>query len=85
MWTNRSAANALPFGSPTPLNLPAGIDKLLFDLFNISQDQVHHLWSMLGGKYIPSVVYRLRMLTIWQLQETPAGIIRKVKMKDNVL
>ncbi len=66
-------------------NLPAGIDKLLFDLFNISQDQVHHLWSMLGGKYIPSVVYRLRMLTIWQLQETPAGIIRKVKMKDNVL
>lgn len=72
----------------TPENttdLPAGIDKLIFDLFNISLDQVHHLWSMLGGKYLPSVAYKLRLLTIQQLEENPAGVIRKIQTKDVVL
>lgn len=66
-------------------NLPAGIEKLIFDLYNISLDQVHHLWSMLGGKYVPSVVYKLRMLTIQQLQETPVGVIRRIQAKENIL
>lgn len=72
----------------TPENttdLPPGIDKLIFDLFNISLDQVHHLWSMLGGKYLPSVAYKLRLLRIQQLEETTAGTVRKIQTRQTVL
>lgn len=72
----------------TPENtqdLPPGIDKLIFDLYNVGLDQVHHLWSMLGGKYIPSVVYKLRLLAIQQSEPGGTGVIRKIRTKQNVL
>jgi hypothetical protein len=74
--------------SYTPENttdLPEGIDKLVFDLYNVTMDQVHHLWSMLGGRYLPSVVYKMRLLKIEQTEETPAALIRKIQTSQNVL
>ena len=47
-------------------DLPDGIEKLVFDLVNLNLEQLHHLWSMLGGKYIPSIVYKMRMVVIDQ-------------------
>jgi len=50
----------------TPLNapgLPQGIDKLIFDLKTLSFQDLN-LWGILGSKYLPSVVYILRLVTI---------------------
>lgn len=72
----------------TPENtsdLPPGIDKLLFDLYTVSLGDLHHIWTMLGGKYIPSVLYRLRLLTIQQAEQTGAGVIRRIRIKENML
>ncbi|MBC8046085.1 MAG: DUF4255 domain-containing protein [Fimbriimonadaceae bacterium] len=44
--------------------LDAGIDKLIFDLYSLNFEQVNHLWGTLGGKYLPSVLYKMRMITI---------------------
>jgi len=49
------------------INTPAldpGIEKIILELLSLNLEQLHQLWSMLGGKYHPSVAYRMRMVTI---------------------
>ncbi|MCA9735646.1 MAG: DUF4255 domain-containing protein [Deferribacteres bacterium] len=45
-------------------NLPEEVEKLIVEFFSINFEQQNHLWSVLGAKYLPSVVYRARLLTI---------------------
>lgn len=58
----------------TPSNTPAlatinsvndfFVEKIIFDWVNLNLEQVHQLWTTLGGHYMPSVAFRMRMLTI---------------------
>lgn len=41
------------------------IEKLIFNLYSLSFEQQNNLWAMLGSKYIPSVVYKMKMLTVF--------------------
>ncbi|NOQ72963.1 MAG: DUF4255 domain-containing protein [Crocinitomix sp.] len=50
-------------------NLPADIDRLNFDIEKITYHEMHSLWSAMGAKYQPSVIYKLRLITI-QAEET---------------
>lgn len=52
------------FSSDTHPNLNPRIGKLNVDLFNLSFEQLNHLWSTLGGKYLPSVLYKIRLVRI---------------------
>jgi hypothetical protein len=45
-------------------NIPLGISKLEFDIEKISFFQMHQLWSAMGAKYRPSVIYKMRLITI---------------------
>jgi hypothetical protein len=45
-------------------DLDKGIDKLILDLENMSQTDMSNVWGTLGGRYLPSVLYRVRMVTI---------------------
>jgi len=51
----------------TPITHP-GLDprilQLNADLFTLNFEQINHIWSTLGGKYLPSVMYKVRQLTI---------------------
>lgn len=51
-------------------NTPAlvGLDtaKLIFELNILPLEQQHYIWSMIGLRYLPSVIYRVRMLTIFE-------------------
>lgn len=40
------------------------IERLGFRLYNLSFEQQNNLWSMLGAKYLPSVVYKMQLLTV---------------------
>lgn len=42
------------------------IDRLVFTLHSLSFEQQNNLWAMLGSKYIPSVVYKMKMLTVFE-------------------
>jgi len=46
------------------LALDQKINKLIFDMISMNSEQVNHLWATLGGKYLPSVLYKVRMITI---------------------
>jgi len=52
----------------TPHNTPglqaAGIDRLSIEMESLGLDTVSQLWGVLGGRYLPSVVYRVRTVTI---------------------
>ena len=61
------------------LSLDQKIDKLIFEMVSMNSEQVNHLWATLGGKYLPSVVYKVRMVSIEDdtagLQADPIGKI----------
>nr|WP_320014356.1 DUF4255 domain-containing protein [uncultured Desulfobacter sp.] len=44
-------------------DLDPGIDKLIMEIENLNIKDLSSLWSILSGKYLPSVLYRVRMLT----------------------
>ena len=50
-----------PLGSP---GLPQGVEKLIVDLNTLSFQDMNNLWGILGSKYLPSVMYKLRMISI---------------------
>ena len=63
---------------------PGGIEKLVFDLYSIGLDQVHHVWSMLGGKYFPSVIYKMRVVPVFQPERGVAGVVQKIRTNENL-
>lgn len=42
------------------------IERLSFTLHTLSFEQQNNLWAMLGSKYIPSVVYKMKMITVFE-------------------
>ena len=61
--------------------LDSRIEKLVFDLYSLSFEQVNHLWSVLGGKYLPSVMYKMRMISIdEEITEAEGELIREINL-----
>lgn len=40
------------------------IEKILFEWMNLNLEQVHQLWTTLGGHYMPSIIFKVRMFLI---------------------
>jgi len=53
MWTQQN----------TP-GLPSDIDRLVFEMETLDMHQLNHIWGAIGTKYLPSVIYKIKMLTI---------------------
>jgi hypothetical protein len=50
-------------GEAHPENpFPEHIDKLFFTLVPMEFDELDHLWGILGGTYLPSCLYSLRIV-----------------------
>jgi hypothetical protein len=67
----RNVINARNTPSDNGLTLDPKIEKLIFDMVSLNAEQINHLWAVLGGKYFPSVLYKVRMLTI---EDDTAGL-----------
>ena len=65
--------------SNTP-GLAAGIDKLILEMVSMNVEQLQLLWSMLGGKYHPSIAYRMRMVTIDSVSDRKGVPIREINL-----
>lgn len=59
-FPNLNASVAEPDIKPWQL-----IERLSFRLSNLSFEQQNNLWAMFGGKYIPSALYKMTLLTIF--------------------
>lgn len=49
-------------GSNTP-QLDDNIQELKFEVTNLGEHQRHSLWGAIGAKYMPSVLFKVRMLS----------------------
>ncbi len=44
--------------------LEDGLDKLVLDIENVAAHELSNLWGILGSRYLPSVLYKVRMVVI---------------------
>lgn len=64
-------------------SLPDDVDELIFDLYSLSFMDLNNLWGILGAKYLPSVVYKLRLVVISEnFSEGSAPILTEISVND---
>ena len=44
--------------------LDKNISKLVMDIHNLDMNDLSNLWGILSGKYLPSILYKVRMVTV---------------------
>jgi len=44
-------------------DLDPRIERLVLEIENLKVPELSNLWGILGGKYVPSILYRVRMIT----------------------
>lgn len=58
------------FTSDTYPALAPAIGKLTVELQSLNYEQLNQIWSFIGGKQLPSVVYKVRMVTLQDAAQT---------------
>ena len=56
------------FTSMNSPSLDTSIGKLVVDLFSYSFEQLYNFWTVVGAKYLPSILYRVRLMTFQEAQ-----------------
>lgn len=82
VFTPASLEALIDDGSTVDLGL---VRQLIFDLYSMSFEELNQLWSIIGGKYIPSVLYKMRMAIIQRAEETSAGVVEAIGATPNGL
>lgn len=69
-----------PLTSPS---LPLGVEELILDLNTLSFQDLNNLWGVMGSKYLPSVMYKLRMISISEdFAQGEAGLLREIVLNS---
>ncbi len=60
--------------------------RLILDLYSPSFEENNHIWSVLGSKQLPYVMYKMRLLELEleQISQT-GGLIEEIVVNDEVL
>lgn len=69
-------------------DMPRPLEKLTFEIFNLPINELSHIWSGIGAKYVPSIIYKVRTITIKEdliSKEVPglAGVNGSSKSKNS--
>ena len=62
--------------SPT---LDQNIEKLIIEINPNDTDDMYHIWSMAGISYLPSIIYRVRMIALSSLVEEELPPIKEIQ------
>jgi hypothetical protein len=62
-----------------------GVERLIFDIYSLRFEELNQVWSVLGGKYIPSVLYRVRLVAIQDSPDILTGVISKTQTEGSLL
>lgn len=55
--------------------------RIMLELQNFDINQQNQLWSILGGKYFPSVIYKVKMIPILSIEkEDGYGVIERIRV-----
>lgn len=71
--------------SQYPVLMNFGIEKLVVEPVSLTFEQLNHLWATLGAKYLPSVIYKCRMLPFQEQVVAPEKqMIKEISTDSNV-
>mgnify|MGYP001049091275 CR=1 FL=1 len=62
------------FTRQTAAGIPDSLERLTVEWTDMDLQSIYNLWSVLGGRYMPSVVYKARMIIIsdaWIADDVP--------------
>ncbi len=45
-------------------NMPKGMQQLSFEISNLRVEEMGQMWGNLGGRYVPSVMFKIRTVTL---------------------
>ena len=71
------------FTHDNTVDLDPAIQKLIVEMHTLSFEQQNHLWGSLGAKYLPSIMYKVRLLSIQEghaKDEQPA--VRAIRISE---
>lgn len=68
--------------SPLLASLDSNIQRLTVELYSYSFEQLYNFWTVVGAKYLPSVLYRVRMLR-FQTDDISAEMSRILQINLN--
>lgn len=54
--------------------------RIVLEIQNKDLNQQNQLWSILGGKYFPSVIYKVKMIPIQSIAEDGYGVVERVRI-----
>lgn len=57
------------------------LNKLTLDMVSLKMDQLNQMWTCLGSKYMPSVLYSMKMVRIQNETLETDPLIKKVKIQ----
>lgn len=52
------------FDTTNSPGLDPQVKKLILDMYTMPLEQQHYLWSAIGAKYLPSVIYKVRLVAV---------------------
>lgn len=58
----------------------ANYTKITTEFVSLSMEQLNQMWSYLGSKYMPSVLYKMRLCDIQSTDTVPEKVIKTVKI-----
>lgn len=74
------------FNKENSPSMPASLGSLILELYPVSLENQNYLWASLGVKYRPSVVYKIRLLTVLEDDfNSLAGTINSLDVNLNTL
>ena len=53
--------------------IPVGFERMAMDLLSYGPEQMNQMWACLGAKHLPSVVYRLRLVALQDVEPLGTG------------
>ena len=59
--------------------MPAGIDKLLLEMENLDLREIHSIWTLITGNYMPSVLFKIRTISFEQGVQGLAPVAHRVE------
>jgi hypothetical protein len=62
-------------------NLP---QEAVLSLHNLGFENLNNLWTVLGGRYLPSVIYKARVLMYQQSPPANGSVITDVQSRENI-
>ncbi|TPN83958.1 DUF4255 domain-containing protein [Aquimarina algicola] len=58
--------------------------KLNVELYTLTFEQINHLWGSLGGKQVPSAMYKIRLISIKENSGISAPLVEELVNNQNV-